>query len=124
MKASTILFLIVLLCASLSNAIPWPISPTGSTHSLYHSYGDYHKPWLNASSGGINFHYGIDIADPNPLNPDAYEPVHAVYDGTVTYVLEDSDELGWIAILDDEGTPGINGNGWVGLPVNHIHQIN
>ncbi len=79
MKNTTILLLIVLLCSSLSYAIPWPISPSGSTHSLHHSYGDYHNPWINASSGGINFHYGIDLADPYPLNSFAYEPVYAVY---------------------------------------------
>ncbi len=113
MKNRIILLLIVLLCSSLMYAIPWPISPSGSTHSLHHSYGDYHNPWIDASSGGINFHYGIDIADPYPLNSFAYEPVHAVYGGTVTYINWDAEGKGWGVILDDQSNPGYGGNGWL-----------
>jgi hypothetical protein len=107
----------VLLLTSLSFAIPWPIAPTNQTHSLFHSYGDYHRPWDDTTEA--NFHYGIDIADPNPLGSE-YEPVRCVEAGVVKKVQE-PEALGWFAIIEDNGTPSIDGDGWIyehiqGLP--------
>ncbi|MCK5133861.1 MAG: VCBS repeat-containing protein, partial [Candidatus Sabulitectum sp.] len=67
--------------------IPWPIGPTDSTHTLFHSYGDYHIDWGSVSSGGINFHFGIDIQDPTPsISDDPAEDVFCVRYGFVSDV--------------------------------------
>lgn len=117
MKTSIICLLSLLFFSSFAFAdpiIPWPVAPMGSTHSLFHSYGDYHTPWVDAAGGGINFHYGIDIADPNP-DPNAYEPVYCVYDGIVRRLRLSDNNMGWYAIVEDSNppVPDINGDAWM-----------
>jgi len=65
--------------------IPWPITPTDSTHTLQHSYGDFHRPWNSIEP--VNFHFGIDIQDPTPsIFDDAAEDVFCVRHGFVSDV--------------------------------------
>lgn len=93
-------------------SVPWPLTPTGETHSLLHSYGDFHAPWVPDPTEAFNFHYGIDLADPTPEWPVSYEAVKAVCTGVVTRVEEGLNNLGWFAIVDDDGTPSVPGEGW------------
>lgn len=66
------LALLCLLAAAVATAalatdsVIWPMSPQDSTHTLFHSFGDYHTAWMDVCANSTNFHFGIDFTDPTP----------------------------------------------------------
>ncbi len=90
---------LLFVTSTLSAAIPWPIEPLDSSHSLGNSYGEYQD------YGGTPYmHPGIDILHP------AGTPVYAVKAGWVKAVLTTSAELHWrVAVGDSAGADSCNG---------------
>lgn len=90
MKGFAILCLMEMIAASAAystDSVIWPMNPQDGTHNLFHSFGDYHRAWMDVGPSGINFHFGIDLTDPTPSTPDdSAEDVYCVRTGYVTHV--------------------------------------
>ncbi len=94
MKGFAILCLMEMIAASAAYStdhVIWPMSPQDGTQTLFHSFGDYHRAWTEATSSGINFHFGIDLTDPTPLVPDD----------------ADDDRMGHLTIRGNRGAPSL-----------------
>jgi hypothetical protein len=78
--------LLLAVAGAVQAGIPWPVYPTNNTHTLYHSYGDYHRDWfmISPSQPWRNFHFGIDMAVPEGGSDDVY----VVESGTITDIYQ------------------------------------
>ncbi|PIE52538.1 hypothetical protein CSA37_05850 [Candidatus Fermentibacteria bacterium] len=56
--------ILLLVAGTAAHAVQWPLQPVDQTHSIYHGYGNYHRPWTDTTH--VNFHLNThDLAEGN-----------------------------------------------------------